>query len=55
MIDEVKKGLENYHLPPTKIGQLTTLKNWVTFFNNFEDKGNWDAFSKQLPKELTFK
>ena len=55
MIDEVKKGLENYHLPPVKIGQLTTLKNWITFFNNFEDKGNWDEFSKQLPKELMFK
>lgn len=55
MIDEVKKGLENYHLPPAKIGQLTTLKNWITFFNNFEDKGSWDAFSKQLPKELMFK
>ena len=55
MIDEVKKGLENYPLPPAKIGQLTTLKNWITFFNNFEDKGSWDDFSKQLPKELMFK
>lgn len=53
--EELIKGLENYHLPPAKINQLTTLKNWVTFFNNFEDKGSWDAFSKQLPKELTFK
>jgi hypothetical protein len=53
--DELIKGLDNYHLPPAKVGQLTTLKNWITFFNNFEDKGNWDAFSKQLPKELMFK
>ena len=53
--DELIKGLENYHLPPAKVGQLTTLKNWITFFNNFETKGNWDAFSKQLPKELMFK
>ena len=53
--DELIKGLDNYHLPPAKVGQLTTLKNWITFFNNFESKGNWDAFSKQLPKELMFK
>ena len=53
--DELIKELDNYHLPPAKVGQLTTLKNWITFFNNFESKGNWDAFSKQLPKELMFK
>ena len=53
--DELIKGLDNYHLPPAKVGQLTTLKNWITFFNNFESKGNWDEFSKQLPKELMFR
>ena len=52
---ELIKGLDNYHLPPAKVGQLTTLKNWITFFDNFESKGNWDEFSKQLPKELMFK
>lgn len=53
LIDEVIKGLNNYHLPPSKITQLKTLKNWLIFLVD-QPLEDWDSFKTQLPRHLIF-
>lgn len=48
-IDQLLKGLEGYHIPPSKLQQLKTLKERALFLNKNILDTDWENFKTQLP------
>lgn len=53
-IDQLLKGLEGYHIPPSKLQQLKTLKERALFLNKNSLDTDWENFKTQLPWQLIF-
>lgn len=54
-IDQLIKGLSNYHLPPNKLSQLTILKSWITYLEKTENlTGDWESLMQKTPQYLQF-
>lgn len=52
-INHLLTELGSYHLPPSKLGQLKKLKNWINFLRQ-TPKQNWEEFSITMPSNLKF-
>lgn len=54
-ITELLKGLEAFHLPPSKIHQLKTLKNWLASIETLaSSEQNWEEILGNLTSSLKF-
>lgn len=54
-ISELLKGLETYHMPPSKTHQLKVLKNWITTLQTLDaSEESWESFLQHLPASLKF-
>lgn len=54
-IDQLIKGLTNYHLPPNKLNQLSILKNWINYLEKDQNlTQEWETLIEQLPQHLKF-
>ncbi|MDO4713270.1 MAG: hypothetical protein Q4B28_01025 [bacterium] len=53
-IDQLLKGLEGYHIPPSKLQQLRTLSERSRFLSITTLDQPWESFKAQLPAQLRF-
>lgn len=54
-LQKLKKGLEEYHIPPTKLQQLDIMKDRVIHMQSFVPTELWEDYKQHLPVHLQFK
>lgn len=54
-IQKLKKGLEAYHIPPSKNQQIEVIKNWLVHIKSFTPDKPREEYKQHLSKNLQFK
>ena len=54
-IQKLQKGLEAYHLPPSKNQQIEVIKNWLIHLKSFTPDQPREEYKQHLSKNLQFK
>lgn len=54
-LQKLKKGLEEYHLPPAKLQQLDVMKNRLIHMQSFVPAESWTDYKQHIPVHLQFK